>query len=75
MWTQYAEGDMVKKVTIPPNATDVVLTLSDDVVKQPDTDGGGSDDCGCSTVGGQQGWLAIALLGLVGVIRRRRSLI
>ncbi len=70
VWTQYSDGTAAKKVTIPPTATDITLTLSDDVVKEPET--GGGDDDGCNTVGGQQGWLALGLISLVGLIRRRR---
>lgn len=70
VWTQYG-GAEETKVTIPPTAIDITLTLSDSIVKAEDT-GGSGDDEGCNTVGGQQGWLALGLIGLVGLIRRRR---
>ena len=70
VWTQYGGADETK-VTIPPTAIDITLTLSDSIVKTEDGGGIGDED-GCNTVGGQQGWLALGLIGLVGLIRRRR---
>lgn len=72
VWTQYTEGDAVKKVTIPPNVSDVVLTLVDGVVKAEDGDETSEDD-GCSTAAGGQGWLVLSVLGVVALFRRRRS--